>query len=219
MKAVKPHCQVSRIYHRSQRRGFFQVAVIFTQLQWIFPKARETHSISHLLLNHLAIVPLSFFPSQAQPVAIPCRSRQGNDPDCGLLKDTICRLYSTNELNNVIWIMEEDYKFKARYDNVLSLLLFFPILILKSAKLYKTKFCEWDVDTKRIKPCEYKAMLKRKRKREQDEPRKETRFQLRGECVPDFKIARWETRMLIQGRITNIDTFSQYGEHYPIPLR
>ena len=162
---------------------------------------------------------LSSFPSQVQPAANHCCSRQGNDPGWGLLKNTICELYATSELKDVMRIMVDKHNFRARYENVHSMLPFFPMLTVKSEKLYKTKFRDWGIDTKRIKPCEYKAMLKRKRKREQDNPGKATEFQLHGEIVPDDKIARWETRMRKRGRITENDAFSQIGEYYPILLR
>lgn len=52
---------------------------------------------------------------QAQPAAVPCRSRQGNDPDWGLFKDIICELYESSKLEDVMRIMEQEHKFKARY--------------------------------------------------------------------------------------------------------
>jgi hypothetical protein len=151
---------------------------------------------------------VSSFPSQAQPVANRCCSRQGNDPSWRLLKNTICELYATNELKDVMRIMVEEYEFRARYKTVHSMLLLFPILTIKSEKLYKTKFHDWGINTKRIKSCEYKAILKKKRKREQNSPGKATKFQLHGEIVLDDKIVGWETRMRKRRRITENDTFS-----------
>jgi hypothetical protein len=98
--------------------------------------------------------------------------------------------------------------------------LFFFILLLflsptaDSKKQYKTQFSKWGIDTKRIKRREYQAMLGKKRKRECEEPPKPTKFQLHGKNVPDTKIARWEARMLKQGKITGADTFSDVGERY-----
>lgn len=88
------------------------------------------------------------------------------------------------------------------------------MLTLGSEKLYKTKIHDWGVDTKHVKSCEYMAILKKKRKREQDELGKATKFQLRGQLVPDSKITRWKTRMLRQGTIAENDTFSEIGKRY-----
>ncbi|ORY07011.1 hypothetical protein BCR34DRAFT_29511 [Clohesyomyces aquaticus] len=54
-------------------------------------------------------------------------------------------------------------------------------------------------------------MLKKKRKREGSDPGRPTKFQLRGEIVPNSKIERWENRMLKQGAINANDTFSDIG--------
>ena len=90
----------------------------------------------------------------------------------------------------------------------------YVILTFKSKKLYKIKFQEWGIDTKKIKTHEYKAILKKKRKRERDEPGKATKFQLHGQHVPEHKIARWETGMRSKGKITEDETFSEIREHH-----
>lgn len=116
-------------------------------------------------------------------------------------------------------IMKEDHSFNSRYAGFHFVRHFFPTLTLNSEKLYKTKFRKWGVDSKHIKSSEYMAMIKKKRKREQYEPGRVTKFQLHGKDVPESKIERRETHMMKQGKVTENDTFSEVGEHYPISPR
>jgi len=59
-------------------------------------------------------------------------------------------------------------------------------------------------------------MLKKKRQRDKGSQSKATTFKLYGEPVPEQKIARWETRMLMQGKITENETFSEICGHHLI---
>ena len=73
------------------------------------------------------------------------------------------------------------------------LLLSIYILTLYSEKQYKTQLQKWDIDHKRIKPTEYKAMVRKKRQREED-GQKDSKFELRGREVDDAKIIRFQKR-------------------------
>ena len=73
------------------------------------------------------------------------------------------------------------------------LLLSIYILTLYSEKQYKTQLQKWDIDHKRIKPTEYKAMVRKKRQREED-GQKDSKFELRGLEVDDAKIIRFQKR-------------------------
>ncbi|KAF2870693.1 hypothetical protein BDV95DRAFT_66032 [Massariosphaeria phaeospora] len=108
-------------------------------------------------------------------------------------KATITKLWSSNKLQDVMRIMRDEYGFQA------------------TVKQYKTQFRKWGIDTKRIEAPEYKAILRKKRKREQEEWAKSTQFELHGEIVPASKIARFENRMLKAGKITADETFSEVG--------
>ena len=69
----------------------------------------------------------------------------------------------------------------------------FYILKLCSEKQYKKQLQKWDIDHKRIKSIEYKAMIRKKRQREED-GQKESKFQLRGVEIDDAKIVRFQKR-------------------------
>lgn len=60
-------------------------------------------------------------------------------------------------------------------------------------KQYKKQLQKWDIDHKRIKSTEYKAMIRKKRQREED-GQKESKFQLRGVEIDDAKIVRFQKR-------------------------
>jgi len=47
---------------------------------------------------------------------------------------------------------------------------------------------------KNIKPAQYRAMVRKKRAREEDDPEKATQFILHGIEVPPNKISRFESR-------------------------
>ena len=69
----------------------------------------------------------------------------------------------------------------------------FYTLTVGSEKQYKNQLQKWDIDHKRIKPTEYKAMIRKKRQREED-GQKESKFQLRGVEIDDAKIVRFQKR-------------------------
>ena len=69
---------------------------------------------------------------------------------------------------------------------------------------YKKQLHKWGLDSKRIKAPEYKAMIRKKRRREDGVPSKKTVFLLRGKEVEDDKIARLEKSR----KITDGDHFS-----------
>lgn len=69
------------------------------------------------------------------------------------------------------------------------------VLILASrVNQYKKQLGKWGLDNKRVKDSEYQAMLKKKRKREQEDPQKESAFRLRGAEVETSKITRYKKR-------------------------
>ncbi|KAF2188362.1 hypothetical protein K469DRAFT_536359, partial [Zopfia rhizophila CBS 207.26] len=108
-------------------------------------------------------------------------------PDWDRYRNTISDLYSTSELKKAIKAMRDIHNFKA------------------SENQYKKQIAKWGLDTKRIKGTEYKAMLKKKRKRESDEPGKLSQFFLCGQRVPSPNITRYKERMLKCGKITETD--------------
>jgi hypothetical protein len=61
-------------------------------------------------------------------------------------------------------------------------------------KQWKAQLSKWGLDKKNIKPAEYRAMVRKKRAREEDDPAKATQFILHGVEVPREKIARFESR-------------------------
>lgn len=66
------------------------------------------------------------------------------------------------------------------------------------------------MDHKRLKGAEYKAMIRKKREREREDPAKNTEFRLRGEKVEGSKIIRFQERQKIdlQDEISEIPKFS-----------
>ena len=60
-------------------------------------------------------------------------------------------------------------------------------------KQYKQQLQKWDLDHKRIKPIEYKAMIRIKQELE-ERGQKDIKFQLRGLQIDDAKIARFQKR-------------------------
>ncbi|PSN75134.1 hypothetical protein BS50DRAFT_567862 [Corynespora cassiicola Philippines] len=108
-------------------------------------------------------------------------------------KTEISRLYAENKLQDVMRIMREKHNFRA------------------TMKQYKSQIRKWGLDTKRIKGSEYMGILKHKRKREKEKKRGNTRFYLREKEVPLDNIARFEHRMIRQGKITESDTLSEIG--------
>jgi len=61
-------------------------------------------------------------------------------------------------------------------------------------KQWKTQLSKWGLDKKHIKPAEYKAMARKRREREENDPAKATQFILHGVEVSPTKIARFESR-------------------------
>ncbi|KAF2113177.1 Clr5 domain-containing protein [Lophiotrema nucula] len=105
-------------------------------------------------------------------------------------KDTISRLYESHKLKEVMKIMQLEHGFRP------------------TIKQYKTQIGKWSLDKKRIKAHEYKAILRKKRQREESGTKKAPTFLLHGQEVPASKIARFENRMLQRGKITDEDTSS-----------
>lgn len=68
-----------------------------------------------------------------------------------------------------------------------------------SEKQYKTQIKKWNLDTKYTKASEYMAMIKTKRRRENENPPKQTRFILRGRPVDPKDINRFEKRASKKG--------------------
>ncbi|KAF2816169.1 uncharacterized protein BDZ99DRAFT_542411 [Mytilinidion resinicola] len=90
-------------------------------------------------------------------------------------KAKISELYETMELKDVMSTMEKDYGFKA------------------TKKMYNTRIAKWELN-KRIQANDYGSMIRKKRKRAQEDCGKKSTFILHGRAVPDAKIARFEAR-------------------------
>ncbi|KLU85420.1 hypothetical protein MAPG_04446 [Magnaporthiopsis poae ATCC 64411] len=105
-------------------------------------------------------------------------------------RDTIEALYKENKLKDVMDTMEATYAFKA------------------TTRQYKIKIKEWGLDDKYIKTGEYLGILKVKRRREREDPNRDTVFWLRGKQVDPASITRFETRATKRGLIKATDTLS-----------
>ena len=105
-------------------------------------------------------------------------------------KDVIMELYEIKTLKETMKIMEEEHLFLATY---VPTTCSFLLLTLYSEKQYKTQLQKWDIDHKRIKPTEYKAMIRKKRQREED-GHTDVKFKLRGLEIDDAKIVRFQKR-------------------------
>ncbi|KAH8894248.1 hypothetical protein GQ53DRAFT_744989 [Thozetella sp. PMI_491] len=103
-------------------------------------------------------------------------------------RDAITHLYSSMKLKDVMKEMENQHYFKA------------------TEKQYKTQIKKWNLDTKYIKGSEYLAMIKTKRRREREDPPKDTLFTLRGRIVDPKDIVRFEKRAIKKGSITADDS-------------
>ena len=79
-------------------------------------------------------------------------------------------------------------------------------------KQYKTQIKKWNLDTKYIKGSEYLAMIKTKRRREREDPPKDTLFTLRGRIVDPKDITRFEKRAIKKGQITADESLSDQGK-------
>ncbi|KAK3688342.1 Clr5 domain-containing protein [Podospora appendiculata] len=98
-------------------------------------------------------------------------------------RDIIGDLYTMMKLKEVMAEMQIRHHFKA------------------TEKQYKTQLKKWNFDTKYTKASEYMAMIKTKRRRETENPPKQTRFVLRGRPVDPKDITRFEKRALKKGMI------------------
>ncbi|KAK1774418.1 Clr5 domain-containing protein [Copromyces sp. CBS 386.78] len=96
-------------------------------------------------------------------------------------RDLIAHLYTTMKLKDVMNEMHSRHNFKA------------------TEKQYKTQIKKWNLDTKYTKASEYMAMIKTKRRRENENPPKQTRFILRGRPVDPKDINRFEKRASKKG--------------------
>ncbi|KAL8377098.1 hypothetical protein RB595_007983 [Gaeumannomyces hyphopodioides] len=108
-------------------------------------------------------------------------------------------LYKEKKLKEVMDTMETSYSFKA------------------TTRQYKIKIKEWGLDDKYIKTSEYLGILKVKRRREREDPNRDTVFWLRGKQVDPASITRFETRATKRGLITANDTLSDRGEPLIMP--
>jgi len=79
-------------------------------------------------------------------------------------------------------------------------------------KQYKTQIKKWCLDTKYIKSSEYLAMIKLKRRRERENPPKETSFTLRGRLIDPRDVVRFEKRAIKKGLITPSGSLSGHGQ-------
>ena len=78
-------------------------------------------------------------------------------------------------------------------------------------KQWKSQLRKWGLK-KRTERDEYRAILKLKRKREDQQPGRASEFSLRGKIIPPAKIARYKAEALKSGLIAEDDTFSQVGK-------
>ncbi|KAF2492067.1 hypothetical protein BU16DRAFT_584226 [Lophium mytilinum] len=90
-------------------------------------------------------------------------------------KAKISELYETMELKDVMSTMEKEHGFKA------------------TKKMYNMRIAKWGLN-KRIQASEYGSMIRKKRKRAEEDCGKKSTFILNGRAVPDAKIARFEAR-------------------------
>lgn len=95
-------------------------------------------------------------------------------------------------------LMEEQHGFKATYAvsprSFTLNLVSYALIFTSRVNQYKKQLGKWGLDNKCIKDFEYQAMLKKKRKREQEDPLKESAFRLRGAEVDSSKITRYKKR-------------------------
>ncbi|KAB5532564.1 Clr5 domain-containing protein [Coniochaeta sp. 2T2.1] len=122
--------------------------------------------------------------SSSSAAPAPQTVRPTNPEDWEPYKDVISHLYTEVKLKDVMREMERSYGFKA------------------TEKQYKTQIKKWCLDTKYVKSSEYLAMIKWKRRRERENPPKETRFTLRGRLIDPRDIVRFEKRAIKKGLIT-----------------
>lgn len=116
--------------------------------------------------------------------------RPSNPEDWEPYKEVIAQLYTEIKLKDVMREMERSYGFKA------------------TEKQYKTQIKKWCLDTKYVKSSEYLAMIKTKRRRERENPPKETIFNLRGRIIDPRDIVRFEKRAIKKGLITEDGSLS-----------
>lgn len=76
-----------------------------------------------------------------------------------------------------------------------------PVRSRDSEKQYKTQIKKWNLDTKYTKASEYVAMIKTQKRRERENPGKQTRFTLRGRPIDPRDIARFEKRAMKKGGV------------------
>ncbi|KAK2066921.1 hypothetical protein P8C59_000699 [Phyllachora maydis] len=98
-------------------------------------------------------------------------------------RDAITQLYGSSRLKEVMADMQAMYGFKA------------------TEKQYKTQIKKWNLDTKYTKASEYVAMIKTQKRRERENPGKQTRFTLRGRPIDPRDIARFEKRAMKKGGV------------------
>ncbi|KAH7419609.1 hypothetical protein BKA64DRAFT_21618 [Cadophora sp. MPI-SDFR-AT-0126] len=110
--------------------------------------------------------------------------------DWEIHKSEIEDLYRHNTLEHIMHSMQERHAFRA------------------TKKQWKSQLKKWGFK-KRTERDEYRAILKLKRRREEEQPDRASEFGLRGKVVPSAKITRYVADALKDGRITEEDTFSQ----------
>ncbi|KAH8667007.1 hypothetical protein BX600DRAFT_511887 [Xylariales sp. PMI_506] len=116
------------------------------------------------------------------------------DEDWVPFEPIIKELYKSMTLKDLMVSMKFQYAFQATLDQ------------------YKHRLAKWNVDNKRIKGDEYRAMLKKTKLRSLEDPPKQTEFWLHGQRVNPDNIARFEKRAKAQGKISDEDTFSDIIE-------
>ncbi|MCJ1271319.1 hypothetical protein MMC22_011219 [Lobaria immixta] len=136
--------------------------------------------------------PLARAPLAVSRQSRPIFHRPQSTQDWENQKAKIVDLYESNELKDTMKVMEEQHGFKATLNQ------------------YKKQLGKWGLDNKRIKDFEYQAMLKKKRKREQEDPLKESAFRLRGAEVDSSKITRYKKRK----GVNEADVASDVGKQW-----
>ncbi|KAE9369981.1 hypothetical protein N431DRAFT_469854 [Stipitochalara longipes BDJ] len=124
------------------------------------------------------------------PTAKATPSCPNGPPDWENHKSEIGNLYHQKTLEYIMHYMEQRHGFQA------------------TIKQWKSQLKKWGIK-KRTEGDEYRAILKLKRKREDEQPYRASEFSLRGKVIPPAKITRYEAEALKKGLITEDDVFSQ----------
>lgn len=139
---------------------------------------------------------ITSFPSAPPPKPLirPPRSSAKSDQEWDRRRPMIYLLYFVEDLplHEVMRRMDIEHNFQATYVSCEKLVFLERRTHgFHRRKQYQTKISQWKID-KKVKDCEMKAMIRKKREREAENPPKESTFLVRGHPVGPHKIARFE---------------------------